>query len=228
MTKKEIKLLLLTSPRKEASNNNVKKSLLSNGIQNIEIINVSETDQKKSLTYNDIKNFDVIFFYTNSPMKDPEQIGDILAKFVEDGGGLVICSCGALADEFASQLQGRIIDEPFLPIGKQTFLEKNPLKLGSITEPNHPIMKKVSTFNGGKASYHIDAKIVKQDSKVIAFWSDNTILIAEKQRSSTFGKVIVLNIFPVSGKRKFWNQKTNGDRLISNSVEYAVTGDVQD
>ncbi|KAJ3447959.1 btb/poz domain-containing [Anaeramoeba flamelloides] len=226
--KKEIKLLLLASPIKEASNNNVKKSLLSNGIHNIETINVSETDQKKSLSYSDIKNFDAIFFYTNSLMKEPENVGNLLARFVEDGGGLVVCSCGAMADEFAGQLNGRIIDEPFLPVCKRQFLEKKHLKLGHITEPNHPIMKSVSIFNGGRASYHIDARTVEHGSKVIAFWSDHTILIAEKQRSRTFGKVIVLNLFPVSGKSKFWNQKTDGARLISNSVEYVVTGDVED
>ncbi|KAJ6252308.1 hypothetical protein M0813_14459 [Anaeramoeba flamelloides] len=96
--------------------------------------------------------------------------------------------------------------------------------MGVVVDKNHPIMKNVKTFDAGGDSWHIKARETERNSRIIAKYDDNEILIAEKQRKENMGRVVVLNINPISnkfyGSSGFWSPRTDGARIISNSIEY--------
>ncbi|KAJ6238368.1 swi/snf-related matrix-associated actin-dependent regulator of chromatin subfamily e member 1 [Anaeramoeba flamelloides] len=218
---KSISVLLMISVRSESPKKNVLNSFKQNKKLNVSSINISENSQS-DVDYEMLSKHDVIFFFSNSTIKSCTKIGNMLAKFVENGGGVVVCSCAALAMDLNGHLTGRIVDEHFLPMFQGEFIENKRLKLGKVEIPEHPIMDDVKHFDGGKSSFHISANPnnLPRNSKPIALWEDGNVLISEKQKHPDFGKIVVLNIFPISGKNKFWNSKTDGAAIICNSIEY--------
>ncbi|KAJ6245917.1 pep-cterm sorting domain-containing protein [Anaeramoeba flamelloides] len=220
-TNKKVSVLIMISVRSESPVKNILNSLKQNKNLDVQHVNISE-NSTSDVDFQMLSKYDVVFFFSNSTIKNNGKIGDMLAKFVENGGGLVVCSCAALTIDLNGHLTGRIIDEHFLPMKQGEFLENKRLKLGKVALPEHPIMENVKQFDGGNSSFHVLAKPnnLPHDSTAIAFWEDGNVLISEKQKNPNFGKIVVLNIFPVSGKSKFWNSKTDGAAMICNSVEY--------
>ncbi|KAJ6236470.1 pep-cterm sorting domain-containing protein [Anaeramoeba flamelloides] len=218
---KKISVLLMISVRSESPVKNILNSFKQNKNLDVKHVNISE-NSTSDVDFEMISKHDVIFFFSNSTIKNNDKIGNMLAKFVENGGGLVVCSCAALTIDLNGHLTGRIIDEHFLPMSQGEFLENKRLKLGKVAMPEHPIMENVKQFDGGNSSFHVSAKLnnLPNGSTAIAFWEDGNVLISEQQKNPNFGKIVVLNIFPVSGKTKFWNLKTDGATIMCNSVEY--------
>ncbi|KAJ3438440.1 pep-cterm sorting domain-containing protein [Anaeramoeba flamelloides] len=182
---------------------------------------------KKSYPFKELKKYDVAFVYSSDHnFYKPYKLGNMLAQYVEDGGGLVLCSINCLDSDDEHQLYGRIISPQFLPFGKHSSISEQPCSIGQMVDSKHPILKKVKNFHGGEYSFRIKTKQVYRNSFVIARWEDGNILIAEKTfpKNSSYGRVIALNMWPPNNKidESCWNIKSDGQRLLTNAVEYAA------
>ncbi|KAJ3425777.1 lute isoform d [Anaeramoeba flamelloides] len=182
---------------------------------------------EKTPTLNYMKKFDGIFIYSYDNLKMPKIVGDRLAKFIQDGGSVVVCSCFLLVDDpeyiYEGLLDGEIISGDFLPIKPGRRICHNRGFLGTVLKKNHPIMRNVKSFDGGKYSLRIEALEVSKGSELIAKWSDDNVLIAVKHPNPLYGKIVVLNFFPISDqdtKDKYWLTSTDGHLLISNSIKF--------
>ncbi|KAJ6232909.1 pep-cterm sorting domain-containing protein [Anaeramoeba flamelloides] len=182
---------------------------------------------KKKYPYSELMKYDVAFVYaSDSKFVDSIELGNDLVRFVEDGGGLVLCTINCLDLEDEQQIYGKILEHKYLPFGKGTSISNQPAKLGEIRLPSHPIMSGVNTFDGGNYSFRIQTPELYENSKIIAKWDDDNALVAEKSfpDDPSFGKVIVLNLYPPNNTVDIncWKSNSDGKKLFLNSVLYAA------
>ncbi|KAJ6235163.1 btb (poz) domain-containing 2a-related [Anaeramoeba flamelloides] len=223
---RNLKVALIAADKDMDYVRNVCESLyVSNFVRKIKIFK----PHYKTPKFSNLKSFDVAFVYSaDENFRSPERLGDLLAQFVEDGGGVVICSINCLDSNDQKQISGRFGNNEFLPFKKSPTIEANSVGLGEISEPSHPILTGVSKFDGGSFSYHIDAQKVNPNSKCIVRWSDGSILAAERiwnhQNTKHFGRITALNFWPPNTRidENCWVEETDGDLLISNSVDYVA------
>ncbi|KAJ6242150.1 lute [Anaeramoeba flamelloides] len=221
--KKELRVLLMAAHNNILRREDVMKSIRTTGITHVKEINLCE----RTPNYKEIKDYDAILFFSLSALQSPKKVGNLLAKFVEDLGGLVVCSINALRNDSSDgrELKGRIIDEHYLPIKKGKEICQERRKLGLVVIGNHLVMNDVKKFDAGRNSWHIKTKRVTENSKIICKYDNDHIMVAEKVVPDR-GKVVVLNFFPVSdsvrNNDEYWLTNTDGYNLIANSVEYVA------
>ncbi|KAJ6231547.1 btb/poz domain-containing [Anaeramoeba flamelloides] len=217
-----IKVMLLAAQANKKRRRDVLRSIKSSGITHVTVYNLC----KKTPSSLELKKYDVVFLYSLGKFRSPRICGNILADFVDNGGSVVVCTINCLRNDCNDrrELRGRFIEQDYLPIkrGKESAHERR--KLSEICEKNHYIMKGIKKFDCGCNSWNISTKRVTRGSKIIAKYDNGSIMIAEKCLKNR-GKVIVLNFFPVSdsvrNNDEYWKTNTNGEKIISNSIEYA-------
>ncbi|KAJ3432055.1 btb/poz domain-containing [Anaeramoeba flamelloides] len=227
------KILLMTTDDNKLHHVDIIKSIKFESNVEVSILNVSNDNP----SFLSLRQYDSIFLYCSIDVfQDPVEIGNTLANYVEDGGGLVVCSYRSLILNSSkykkAELKGRIVDQNFLPITKGVLQKEVRGYLGKIFDHNHPLVLNVKDFNGGSLSYRINCQLNSNGEasqlQEIAKWNDGNPLIAFKRLKPHYGTVVVLNIWPVSGevgqKNKaryaFWLPSTDGNRIISNSIKF--------
>ncbi|KAJ6243906.1 btb (poz) domain-containing 2a-related [Anaeramoeba flamelloides] len=204
--------------------NDVLTSIKSGGIKKVEVINLVN----QNIIWSQLKKYDVIFIFSLNKFKNPINVGNLLAKFVKDGGGVVISSVFALKnDKSQVEIQGKIVREQLIPIQKASIVFGQQSRLGRILSQNHPVMHNVQRFEGGKYSDRCSSFSVVNGAKKIALWEDGRILVAELRKKSVYGIVVALNFYPVSDKIEgmdgdFWDHKTDGQKIIANAIHYVA------
>ncbi|KAJ3445360.1 btb/poz domain-containing protein [Anaeramoeba flamelloides] len=221
-TKKQMpKVLLITTDQTESHLEDMKKSILCNnnlGCVHTFFANVSTPN------YNYIKEYDSIFLFSSIiSFHNPKKLGNTLAKYVDNGGGLVMSTYRCLFENpkkyKGAELMGRIVTKGYLPINKGVLKDKRS-SLGEITLKNHPLMKDIKKFDGGLLSYRIQFKensLIQNSnfqchtrmnhpnkpgnnySIIVAKWSDGNPLVFYNYSPNKKGKIVYLNFWPISG-----------------------------
>ncbi|KAJ3444027.1 btb (poz) domain-containing 2a-related [Anaeramoeba flamelloides] len=149
------KVLLMTTEFSKSRKKDIWKSLISGGFKRVNIFDAS----LYQLDYLLLKEFDAVFVYSISPWYNEVHVGDLLAKYLVNGGGVVICApfCLKINDtnDDPVELKGRIAEPDVLPMEKGKLGNYKISKLEKILKKEHPIMKGVNNFSGGKYSYKI-------------------------------------------------------------------------
>jgi hypothetical protein len=149
-------------------------------------------------------NYGCVFSWNNYQYVSGQ--GDAFGNYVtEDSGMVVLCIWGI------SQCYGKIITDPTLcPIngGGNQYSSVN---LGTIYEPNHPIMDDVSSING---MYYWVSGSMESGALRIADNSAGTPLAAV----NNYVSVAALNICP--GSYKNWSG--DGWTLMSNTIHFLI------
>ncbi|KAJ3431730.1 btb (poz) domain-containing 2a-related [Anaeramoeba flamelloides] len=221
--KKQFNVGILASDKEEECIQDVVRSINSGEFScNIVVINTSY----KSPVSSELRKYDALFVYSaNSPFTNPKELGNNLNKYLNEGGGIVLCALNALELGGDNQLGGQITVPTILPINKQRVVKppSDRQSLGSIWETAHPILKQVKSFDGGKNSLRIDVKKSNKCGRIIALWTDKTILIVENNHSAIH-RFVILNFFPASNRinSECWDKNTDGDKIIANSIEYVA------
>ncbi|KAJ3436608.1 hypothetical protein M0812_18667 [Anaeramoeba flamelloides] len=230
-------VLLLTTDTNQSHKDDVILSIKTGGFENIDQIDCSQTTP----TLGEISRFDCIFIYsTIEPFKDASTLGNILADYVDDGGGLVISSYRTMIkNPFKwknSKLEGRLVSLDFLPCQAGELVSLKRAKLGKILLKDHPLIKGLENFDGGTKSYRITTKFQlnsETEGQLIAKWADGIPFIAWKKKKQTgSGMVVFLNFQPVSGncyqdrgRYSHW-LNTDGRKMISNAIRWAIFNDL--
>ncbi|KAJ3430356.1 btb/poz domain-containing [Anaeramoeba flamelloides] len=221
--KSEIKVMVLAAHNNILRRLDVVESIRSTGISHVKEINLCE----RTPSYKEVKDYDAILLFSLSNFESPKKVGNLLAKFVDNLGGIVVCTINALRNDNNDKrgLKGRIIDEDYLPIKKGVEISQERRILGKVEAKTHFIMQNVKTFDVGRNSWHIKTKKVTKNSTVICRYDNGNIMIAEKMEPER-GKVVVLNFFPVSdsvrNNDEYWLTNTDGYHILANSVEYVA------
>ena len=159
-----------------------------------------------------LQNYDAVLVWSNSVFDDAVALGDVLADYVDVGGGVVLGTFvwyGPSCD-----LEGRLIDEeytPFVQAGSSLYSWSD---LGWY-DAGHPIMTGVSSISG----YFRDDVSLTSGANLIAKWDDDHLFVAEK------GPVVGVALFP--GVALSYNWTGDVPTLIHNSLVW-TTGPIEE
>jgi len=193
----------------------VKKKVKCNGLVNVDALNV----RTQAISLDLLRNYNAVMFFSYHGFAQSE-IGDVLAEFVDLGGGVVICAytnCGK-----GNRLEGRWEKGKYDPVALGVTSRSSGLRLGKLQCPSHPIMKGVQSLNGGEQSSHGDGPL-HPSAKVIAQWSNGRPLVVELNAHK--GTVVTLNMYPPSNDAATggWDSSSHGGRLLANALVYVAT-----
>ncbi|KAJ6227417.1 btb/poz domain-containing [Anaeramoeba flamelloides] len=224
----DLKILILTpndstEEHREKVPSDLMKTVKSTGITDVDYFNL----MNGLPTFEDLKKYDAILvFFTDYHLPDTKAIGDLLAKYAKDGGGIVVGGFTALLNDQDFCLKGKLIDENFVPMENNDEIIGTPVHLGEKCIERHPVLNNVKSYDGGNFSWHINVKEVTTGSQLIAKYDDDTIFVASKKKCPSYGTVVVLNMFPISDgitySGNFFLTDFDGRTLIANALEFVA------
>lgn len=170
-----------------------------------------------------LAQYDAVLFYTDAGVGNPAAIGDVLADYVDAGGGLVVAMTAYHGGQFG--LGGRIVNEGYLPFTIAPFAQGVQRTLEAL-DAAHPLLFRVEHFDGGTRSDHHQSAFVPAATPV-AQWSNDggpQIPLVGLLAPSGAGMVVGLNMYPPSGDAfaNSWDPQSDGARLMANALAYAA------
>ena len=127
-------------------------------------------------------NYDTVLVWSDSSFFNPIALGDVLADYVDLGGGVVMATFSWYGPSY--DLEGRMMTDysPFLPATSNLYTTAN---LGTY-DSSHPIMQGVTAIS----EYYRDDVTLATDAVQIAAWDDGVPFVATK------GRVVGMTLFP--------------------------------
>jgi len=134
------------------------------------VINIVDvTDSIPPLSF--LSEYDAVLVWTTSPVTDPVMLGERLAEYVDDGGGVVI---GQMSFVDGWALLGRFMSDysPLQPTASTGIAVARQIDFNSVSLPLHPILNGVnlrvfpfySTNQWSNPSLDIGATLIAKDT----------------------------------------------------------------
>lgn len=206
----------------------VKNKLIPFGaFSSVDAINVSAP--KPTPTLATLAGYDAVAFFTYLELTNPTALGDVLAAYLEGGGGVVAFSIGAsqlgIGDaQTSSTLRGEYADKyALLPRAMPSKLD---VVLGEVLEPASPLLAGVSKLDCVKPNAftfceHLSGAPI-HGGVVVARWSDGSPLVLRRDFNGS--RVVELNFFAGSSSASgAWDPASDGAVLIKNALSYVAT-----
>jgi hypothetical protein len=165
-------------------------------------------------TLEDLLRYDAVFVW-GSASWDGERFGDVLAQYVEMGGGVVIAVFAQRAGGFVG-VAGRMQSAGYLPYVPADHGVAD-IALGAIAMPEHPIMEGVESLSGTAFQFHNGT--ISTGATLIASMNNARPLVATLEPSE--GRTVLLGFYPV----RLWDTSTDGARLMANAAHWAACGE---
>ena len=188
---------------------------------------VSQVDVKFSTpSLNTLLAYDAVLvwagFVDTTPFFDPVLLGDTLADYVDQGGGVVMM---VFSHETNSSLQGRWENQTYWV--QQTYwytFHSTMGFLGTIHEPTHPIMRGVNAFTDGNYSYRNRTLTFSPNAIRVADWDNGYSLVVVDESHNA--PRVDLNFYPVSENvdSGFWDLWSDSAELMANSLLWTIYG----
>jgi hypothetical protein len=182
----------------------------------VSIINASLTTP----TLADLQQYHSVMVWSNVNFQDSVALGNVLADYVDAGGGVVVAIFANTTTTANRWLGGRWVNGYEVIPSRGGTTSGTAASLGNILVPGHPLMNGVNTFHGGTSSFRPTNTTVTAGSTKIAQWSDGRTLVAV---GSTHRRVD-LGMYPPSAhvSAGWWDPNTDGAILMANALEYAA------
>ena len=162
-----------------------------------------------------LRHYDAILVWTDGSIDDT--IGDTLAAYIDEGGGVV----SAVFNLFVGWgIEGTRFNTDYLLLNLGAYSSDVTTTLGTVHDPNHPIMDLVSTLSNS-TSYRSNNATMTTGSVVIAEWSDGLPLVVVKENlGPANARRADINLFPPSStvRSDLWDATTDGDILLANAL----------
>lgn len=164
--------------------------------------------------------YDAALVFSSSAFSESNEIGDILADYIEMGGGVVIAAIAGDSDSHG--IGGRYERDEYHALKRGERSHDSRHILGKRIIPDHPILSQVKSFDGGPQSWRVKTSL-SPGARLIAEWEDGVPLLAErfiKGRSAS----VSLNIWPPCRNisKDGWESFTDGDKLLINALMYVA------
>lgn len=200
-----------TSPR---------SALLATGLfAAVDIINCT-TSGIGTPSLSQLLQYDALLVYTNVTPANNVALGDVLADYVDAGGGVVVAVFANSTTTSGRNLDGR------WQSGYEVILDRSGNAtgaggtLGTVHVPGHPVMAGVTSFTGGSIGSRPIGTALEVGAFVIAEWSDGKILAAQGANP----RRIDLGFYPPQSACSGSGWATGGDLLMANALAFVGTG----
>jgi hypothetical protein len=175
---------------------NVQNYLVATGaFPGIEAINVSNSTPSAA----ELNQYEAVMVWADSGFQDAERLGDLLADYVDRGGGVVVAAVSFdIPDPFdPDTLGGRFFSGGYYVIEPTADnISGDRRTLGSVNNPSHPIMQGISKIDGGPSSLHSPTSGLTSGSTMLAAWDNGDVLVASKSLGQN--RRADINLFPPS------------------------------
>jgi hypothetical protein len=168
----------------------------------------------------------VLVFSDDVPFGDPVGLGDVLAQYADQGGGVVLAG-STFVPGYA--LEGRFADEGYSPLTFNGRPASGVEKKLEFVEASDPSVLLVWRLYGGFDSPHVEGLSVVHAGRLIGVWSpDDGQQPADAEpfvvtRPGSLANVVALNFDPVSDALRpgNWHAFTDGEFLLATGLGYA-------
>jgi hypothetical protein len=194
--------------------------LLNTGLfTTVDIINAASVTP----TLAQLQAYDAVLVWSNVNFQSNVALGDVLADYVDSGGGVVVSTFANSTTTANRFLGGRWLAEAntYECIVSQGGNTSGTLQtLGTVLDPLHPIMNGVATFSGGTSSFRPNSTAVRPGATKIALWSDGRTLVAVGPHPRRAD----LGFYPPSNAviGTWWDQTTDGAKLMANALLFVA------
>jgi hypothetical protein len=168
-----------------------------------------------------LQKYDAVLVWSNDPFNNSTALGNVLADYVDAGGGVVSALFATGYSPDSLRLGGRWISGDYEIVPALSSFSVGQATLGAVAYPSHPIMNGVASFNGGNTSLRPTLTSVNPGGLIVAQWSDGKTLVAV---STKMHNRVDLGMFPPSSDAfaGFWTPSTDGGKLMANALLYTV------
>jgi MYXO-CTERM domain-containing protein len=162
----------------------------------------------------------VLVFSDTVPFRDADALGDVLADYVDAGGGVVIAGRSFIPG-FA--IGGRFVTDGYSPLtvdgvgigGEQMQLE--------FDEASHATLSRVVRVYGGPNSTHATGLVEVPGATRVASWTDGEPFVVHKFMFNR-GNTVALNFRPISSDcdPESWYIATDAEELMASSLLWTM------
>jgi hypothetical protein len=193
----------------------IRASLLGTGlVTNVAIHPFSTTLPTPTLA--ELLAYDAVITWSNSSYADGAAMGDVLADYVDAGGGVVVAVYAVSTTTANRSLTGRWQTGGYDIIPQRSGNATAATALGTVHLPAHPLWNGMTGF-AGTANFARAATIDAAPHAVrIADWATGGVLAAT---SLTWPNRVDLNFYPAA-----WHSTPDGARLLANALITAGAG----
>jgi len=217
--------VLLVAAEDPASTEDVRAKLAATGLlSQVDVVD-ARTGPTPSLAT--LLTYDAILTWSDFPYGESDALGTALAGYVDAGHGVVQAVFSVTADPSLA-LGGRWSAWGFNAFASGDINFMDSLTLVP-TQPAHPILDGVIGVNGGSTTFFHQNAVPGACASIVARWSNGEPLVTVR-RGPAGGRVIGLNMYPVSGDALFgsWLATTDGARLMANALRFAASPQTPD
>lgn len=192
--------------------------LATNQFAAVDIINVTGTFGTPTLAT--LLQYDALLCYTNSTPANNVTWGDVLADYVDAGGGVVVAVFANSTLTAGRNIGGR------WQSGYEVILDQSGNTsgaggaLGTVAVPSHPVMNGVTTFTGGTIGSRPVGTALEVGATLIASWSSGHVLVAEGANP----RRVDLGFYPPAAACSQSGWATGGDLLMANALVHVANG----
>jgi len=174
----------------------------------------------------ELTTYDGVLIYTGdngSFIADTTALGDVLADYVDNGGGLVVAYAAVMYNSGWPEiaLGGRYVSDQYYMIPRVDFTLGSQVS-GAVLDSMHPIMAGFTSFHGGSPAAWADTTLVVSGATVILEWADGKPLVVTGEIGGV--RRVDLNFYPPSSDTdsRYWDTTTDGDLLMANSLTWVT------
>jgi len=177
--------------------------------------------QSSTPTLTQLQGYDAVLTWNDYSYNNSTSLGNVLADYIDGGGGVVTA---IFTTGNNNRIGGRFDAQNYWAINPTSY-GGGAVSLGTITQPNHPIMKNILSLSGG--GYHATSTLIMAGASTIAYWSDGNPLVVTKNVNGH--NRVDLGMWPpsddVTGGGS-WSSSTNGALLMANALAYSANASV--
>jgi len=184
----------------------------------VEVIDVNAATP----TLEQLQTYRGVLVYSRNAFFDSAAMGNVLADYVDSGGGVVVAVFALFESGPSASIGGRFASQNYFAI-QPGASSSGGVEFGlGAADFDHPIMQGVSSFNGGTGTFRVDTLAVVSGATTVARWSDTKPLVATREIGGV--RRVDLGFFPPSSDARsdFWDAATDGDLLMANALLYAM------
>jgi hypothetical protein len=208
------RVIIVDSIGTPADRNDVRSKLLSTGLfEAVDLFDASIGTPSIAA----LRPYDAALVTNLGPWSDRNALGNVLKQYVDEGFGVVQTTFtvnGVLNSDLGGGWDASYRSIVFSSTATGTAT------LGTLADPNHPILNGVSVFNGGQFSLRPSGTTLTPGATLVASWSDGKPLVAVGPKINRAD----LGFYPVSSDVQggYWASNTDGVKLLANALMYVI------